>query len=546
MLFSRKNKQRQMPAFSFCEQSAEGLKTWVSILPRRDTKALVKQLIKAGRELTASKCQLTQALIVIDILAEPLMTAANGLLSESFAKHNKLDAFKKRQEFFNLFGQIYYFTGQKQLATKPGLIADELFIKANDYLSNAVIASYQLYETPPVGCWRLLHSIYQYSLIDSGNEANALKLSACYKTIIGLACGSPEKLNTQQIAIMAEYLRTAVVNIRICAEANKDTHFAAITTKDQASNRYLPISDTSKESENTIYFDLSLLKSTLASSSLSKELAEHLTSSYGQLRNRAYKRTAGKGTLEVCSGIQAIHYYLCGGKPFEDFAKRFTCLSNMLSETSSPGGRKDVWNGVYSTNWQSTEFSGESIEFQIQNSQQDSTEQKRAFPIQQVNIGDLNPKGYRLSGNNIALRDFKPGTIIGIKNPQQDHWHVSVIRWSKTQREEKSIGVELFTPHIQPCGIKIRHSKNGTDFVPAFLLPPSVSNENNRENSTSLLLSHINLSGKTAATIINSESEEHIVLGDCIEQSGSYSRYLYTSQDAGNGKASNSKELKHG
>lgn len=542
MLFSRKNKQRRsaMPAFSFCEQNAEGLKAWVSVLPRTDTKALANRLMQAGKELASSDCQLPQVLTVLDILSEAINTAASNLANQSLAGGQEIDTFRKRQAFFTLFGQIYFITGQKKLAQKPSLACDELFIKANDFLSQAAFASFQLYETPPTACWQLLNRIYHYSLTDSSSEANAVKLGATYKTVAAIACASPEKLTTSQLEVLIEYMRTAVVGIRICADASTYTYFQVDIDGNQAPSRTIASDQTAPRADNVIYFDFESLRSTLASSSLSKELANHLSASYGQPKKRAFSRTPGTGELEVCSGISAVHFYLNGKQAFEEFSDRFrsaiskqtdTSLIN-LSATTAPNS-KDVWSGAYSTNWQQSQFDGESIEFQIRNSRSDNGEVRHEFHVQNVAICDITPKGYQLCGNNIALKECKPGSLIGVRNPEQQHWHVCVIRWSKTDKDKKWIGVELFAPHIHPCGIKIVHSKHGTDFLPALLLPPEPSNgvDAAHRNSFSLLIPKLNLNGKTAATLINANSEEQIVLGECIEQTGSYSRYLYTSHD---------------
>ncbi|MGB1191315.1 MAG: hypothetical protein ACPG3T_00165 [Pseudomonadales bacterium] len=84
MFFKRKNKQHRatLPEFSFCEASIKGLQSWVNVLPRTNIRAMANQLIVAGKELTASNCQLSQLLTVLDILNEPITTVASGLLTQ--------------------------------------------------------------------------------------------------------------------------------------------------------------------------------------------------------------------------------------------------------------------------------------------------------------------------------------------------------------------------------------------------------------------------------------------------------------------------------
>jgi hypothetical protein len=58
------------------------------------------------------------------------------------------------------------------------------------------------------------------------------------------------------------------------------------------------------------------------------------------------------------------------------------------------------------------------------------------------------------------------------------------------------------------------------------------SNQEKRaDNGASLLLPQLNLTGKTAAIMVDEKSKKTIVLGDCIETSDGYCRYLYTDKN---------------
>ncbi|MBT5922430.1 MAG: hypothetical protein HOH29_01735 [Cellvibrionales bacterium] len=557
MFFKRKNKQRKhtLPQFSFCEPSIEGLRSWVNVLPRTNIRAMSNQLIVAGKELTASNWQLSQLIAVLEILDEPIMTITNGLLRQQVNSEQEIDIYRKRQEFFNLFGHIYCVAGQAQLNSKSAQHIDELLIKASDFLCNATIASYQLYETPPEGCWQLLHKIYQYSLTSSCTEANAVKFSASYKTITAMSCASPEKLSASQIEVLAEYMRTAIVGVRISEDADNQTNFCVSFNEDQQPHRFIKKAEENEaeEDENVIYFDFHKIQITLASSCLSSNLEKHLNSSYGPPQIRAHTRTASTGALETCSDLSAIHYFLSGEKTFESFTRRFS-TELTLGENKDNQNKKqksnDVWNGIYASNWQKTEFNGNSIEFKIRNNRDNKNNKMEQFPVQRISIADLNPSGYKLVGNNIALKVYKPGYLIGLKHSDEQKWHVGIIRWSRSIKNEKQIGVELLTKKIQPFGIMIVHSKHGRDFIPALMLPAyseesqshnsannfstdtANSNQEKRaDNGASLLLPQLNLTGKTAAIMVDEKSKKTIVLGDCIETSGGYCRYLYTDKN---------------
>ena len=558
MFFKRKNKLRQkaLPEFSFCEANVEGLRSWVNVLPRRNIRAMANQLIVAGKELTASNCQLNQLVAVLEILGEPIMTVSSGLLTQQIKDDHEIDIYRKRQEFFTLFGHIYCVAGQAQLKNESAQHIDELLLKAIKFLCNATIASYQLYESPPAGCWQLLHKIYLYSLTNSYTEANAVKFSSSYKIVAALCCASPEKLNAKQIEVLAEYMRSAIVGVSICENPNNHTNFCVATNEDQQPYRYMPKTEVLKMNSNesnghhhkpdshnnVIYFDFHKIRTTLTTSCLSRDMAKHLSSSYGMPQVRAHTRNAATGTLEICSDLSAIHYFLSGEQSLESLTQHlgeeYTAGSNTAKQKITHD-KNDVWNDIYASNWQQSEFNGNSIEFQIQKNNTKKIHHSPEFAVQRIAISDLNPSGYKLVGNDIALRAYKPGNLIGLKHTDENNWHVGIIRWSKAIKHEKQLGIELLTKQIQPYGIKIVHSKQGGDFMPALLLPESTCQEKNckaSSNGASLLLPRLKLKGKTAAIMINTQSKKQIVLGDCIEESGGFCRFLYTDQNISEGK----------
>jgi len=145
-----------------------------------------------------------------------------------------------------------------------------------------------------------------------------------------------------------------------------------------------------------------------------------------------------------------------------------------------------------------------------------------------------------LSGNDAALKEYRTGALIGIKNPNQPHWHVAVVRWSKSGEEKKTLGVELLDPNIQACGVKVLHTQHSAEIKPALLLPPEsptadAANDAGQavtEASPGILMPRIDLSGKTSAMIITIDEQYNIMLGNCIEQSANSSRYEYSTQES--------------
>ena len=50
-------------------------------------------------------------------------------------------------------------------------------------------------------------------------------------------------------------------------------------------------------------------------------MAKHLSSSYGMPQVRAHARNAATGTLDICSDLSAIHYFLSGEQSLESLTQ---------------------------------------------------------------------------------------------------------------------------------------------------------------------------------------------------------------------------------
>ena len=562
MFFSRKNKQRrELPTFRFCDPGAGGLLAWASVLPRKDSMALAKQLLQAGDELRASECTLGEMVELLEVLAEPIATAAEGLLLLRGTNERQIDIYRKRREFFNLFGQLYYSLAKKQQAINSSVHCEQLLLKASEFLCEAIIASHNLYQLPPADCWHALHAMFEYSVSDAYSESAALTLLADYKTVVALSCASPEKLSNAQIESLTELIRGALAGVRISSEPGDKTYYSVKLSCDHSPSRIRSI----KNDVDSVYFDFTEMAALLSANRLSVALADNLKLSYGPSVARVFPRhlpsfaaaDSRDAVLETCAGISAVHYYLCDEMGFEGYIDRYHrattismdvdtasrdnnfndithCDVNFDSSDVNPRHSRehnDVWSSIYSTNWHQFGSVGDAIESEIiHQAKNDVAEHKRDFPIQLLSIKDLNAKGYCLLGSSSALKRYKTGSLLGIKNLKQQHWHVAIVRWSKTDDDKKSLGIELLDPNIQACALKIVHSTHGTELLPAFLLPIDavVGVPGNASSAQPRILTpRLSLKGKASAVLVVGDSRKQVLLDECLEQGASFGLYSY-------------------
>ncbi len=544
MLFRRNysNRSLALPAFSFCEPTAEGLKSWIKILPKTDPHALANKLIQAGEDIATSQCELEQALPALDMLATPLHNAAQGLTQFHSKDQSDSAALLKQQRLYSLYGQIYFFTAQKHLELKSGPACDGLMLTASGYLCRAMLTSYQLQESAPSGCWKQLHAIYLYSITDSHSATTATRLDDNYKAMVSLACANPDKLNSTQLASLFDYLQNIDTGVRINATPTDQSHFKLATHQDVAPQRYLHCDQHGSQAHSettpaaTLYLNFQKLQSDLSSSSLSPELIGQLANCFDASPHRTFNRALGAGTLDICHGFEQIHYYLSGEKSFESFTRPFinTYTVDDLSSINSMGEpcskTNDIWKSDYKTGWNNVEFSGDSIEFKIRTSLDNEDKSSGGYNLNSITIVDTNPTGYCLSGHHLSFTNYKSGNLIGLRDAENGKWNVAVIRWTKNEDDQRKLGVELLGPDIKPYGIKIIHSKQGTELLPALGVSPLKKDRSTSDdaNLANLIIPNLGLKAKSAATLIGEDVEQRIILSDCVEKTNEYCRYAHT------------------
>ncbi|PNB77182.1 molecular chaperone, partial [Pseudomonas sp. FW305-BF6] len=70
---------------------------------------------------------------------------------------------------------------------------------------------------------------------------------------------------------------------------------------------------------------------------LNLDTLQHLHAAWGQSSERGFQRTVGHGTLTLCVGMSALHFYLGGKRPFNDILKKPGARPAQFSATAPTG-----------------------------------------------------------------------------------------------------------------------------------------------------------------------------------------------------------------
>jgi len=340
--------------------------------------------------------------------------------------------------------------------TRPPLQA---MLFSMNYLSHALVFSFQEYAPAPRNVWKELHFIYDFTADLSRENAslalpagdtrhNSMSISQAYKRILLSTLADPYHLPFGAIWEIFEQLFTwaDLVVIRPFNKIpNPAGHFVIKPQSDKAPIPYNKF-DPDKGNEDYLLLDATalthLINETLSAwdgkppaelSSLSPYYAElilkHLSRSWHLPPKRVLPRRQSSGSMQLAYGINAAYFFLNGEQEFRPPA------------------------GIESDEI----IAGEPVH----DDDQDLT------PEQNYRI-DTWTRMDQGTGGVALVRQGKPGISIRVgelvalrPGHDSDNWSAGVIRWLMARRDgTHKIGLEILSDKVQPAAI---HAGSGSE-----------------------------------------------------------------------------------
>lgn len=216
------------------------------------------------------------------------------------------------------------------------------------------------------------------------------------------------------------------------------------------------------------------------SSSFDKTLVTYLRSAWSEL---AYgeERVETEEQIRACVGMDALHYYLAGGKVLKDFLGEMVSLAIVYEEKENINSIEqkrsgDIWSSFLSDPKGDliTEMLPPELNFQQYFEESDSARDNRDYPSHQIKMIDQSEHGCCLVWTQEAASRIEIGSLVGIKSNISKHWQVGEVRWVEHKEDGIShTGVRLLQTHAIPLGIDIPlRFGAGKNTDVALLLPP--------------------------------------------------------------------------
>lgn len=380
-------------------------------------------------------------------------------------------------------------------------------------LTDTLIRCYQLYFPTPRNLWLELHQLYllaesngletsevsdpAFKVIESSTIADA------YGRVLLLATAKPNQLRQQELSALYHATEEWSDLIAIKKAGESSDLFVFDLHQDRPPTYRTHVSVAGTESRYIDSADLVDRLSRVAAGQppagfsvpkgITDGLIKHLQQAWGALTERSFKRVSETGSIHLCLGLGALHYYTSGCVSFESQVSsgQLKILSDdddnpFLSGRagkSGPRPHKELLEGE--DPWAHAADSGkrrmaedartEDIDFSritsaLQESARESKVHFQQYTCEKVNVS---PGGYCLEWAGEAPAQLRTGELMGLREPGFDEWAVGVVRWVKQlPKQGVQFGAELLAPRAIPAGARVlKKTGDATDFMRVLVLP---------------------------------------------------------------------------
>jgi len=499
-------------SLSFCEATPRDLKRWIATLPKANLGETARLLYQGLGELNQLLTPSENRLQLLELLRPEVHYVCKNLERHFLSQAIVLDERPRKVANLCQALQNHLAVGYKQIIARVSshytkdraTLLSTALQRALHCLNGPLIRASQLYCPVPDGLWLEMHQIYLISrqhqlnniqVPDSlANHARSLSTEQTYVVALLLGCSRCNQMRQSNIGRLAEVLDAWSTLVKLQSPAEVTSLFAVAQSVD-APPRYkslfleeqlqsllginpLPLAAAIKD-----YLDLPAEQRAksplLVPHGFTLDLLQHLGAAWGDVSERTFQRTAGQGTLTLCIGMSALHYYLGGQKSFSEMLKLPAVNgAAQFSTQFTNSASNDAWSIAFDA-----EASGSSHhmlpyeEIQYHPTEEDggdpASNAQQTFPTHALHVINHSPGGYCLAWPKDVPSQLQAGEMVGIQDGPGQGWSIAVVRWIRQVRNGGTqMGIELVAPHAQPCGLQlVRTTEQSSQFLRALLLP---------------------------------------------------------------------------
>jgi hypothetical protein len=499
-------------SLSFCDATPKDMKRWISTLPKANLGEMARQLYQGLGELNQLLTPSDNRMQLLELLRPEVSFVCKHLERHFLNQSVVLEERPRKVANLCQALQNHLAIGYKQIIARvaPRLSRDRTTLlttalqRALHCLNGPLIRANQLYCPVQDGLWLELHQIYQIArqlqlhsipVADSqAHHTRTLTVEQTYLVALLMGCARCNQMRQHNIGKLADALDawSAMVTLQQPLDDNSlyavapstDTapRYTSLYAEDQRTN-LLGINPRALSAALQRYIELPIEQRSQSylhvPPGLSIDVLQHLAAAWGDVSERAFQRTPGQGTLTVCVGMSALHYFVGGHKSFSELLLvPSVTVSKVAEYTLQPlePAKHDPWAQAMDVQRSGTSTNMlpfEEIEYQRDEADGGAaaSDGQKSFPTYGLHIVNHSPGGYCLAWPKDVPDQLQAGEMIGI----QDHghgWSIAVVRWVRQVRSGGTqMGVELIAPFAQACGMQLLRAEQSSQYLRALLLP---------------------------------------------------------------------------
>ena len=494
---------------SFCEATPRDLKRWIANLPKANIGETARQLYQGLSELNQLLTPSDNRLQLLELLRPEVYYVCKHL--ERHFLHQAIVLDERSRKIANLCQalQSHLAIGYKQIVIRvtPRFSKDraplmtQALQRAIHCLNGALIRATELYCPVPENLWLELHQLYrigcQFQLQnlsvrdELASQTQKLSIEQTYVVALLLGASRCNQLRQNQIARLAEVLEPWSQWIKLQPAKPENGLFAIAPDLDtgpryrskflaEQQERLLGIDPQPlvMAIENHLQQSTDKVSPLPVPAGLNLDTLQHLHAAWGQAAERSFQRTVGHGTLTLCVGMSALHFYLGGQRSFNDILKKPGARPAQFSATDPTARAKDQWRHAFDAaphGTADTLLPYEEIEYpHLQNDDShEASDRQQHFPTYALPVINHSPGGYCLAWPGAVPAELQAGEMVGIEDAAGQGWSIAVVRWIRQVRGGGTqMGIEQVAPCAEPCGLQlIRSHDEHSQYLRGLLLP---------------------------------------------------------------------------
>jgi len=552
---------------SFCDATPRDLKRWIAGLPKANIGETARQLYQGLGELNQLLTRSDNRLQLLELLRPEVYFVCQHL--ERHFLHQAIMLDERSRKISNLCQALqgHLATGYKQIVLRiapkytkdRAALLSEALQRATHALKGQLVRATQLYSPAPEQLWFELHQLFrcacdlqlQHRRVRDELASLTGELSVEQTYIAALLLGSARcnQLRQNPIAQLAQVIEPWSAWLKLHPGHSGEGLFA-ISPEIDTGPRYRS-KFRSEQQPGLLGFDPQPLVKAIEAhllhqdtstplpvpTGLTLDTLQHLYATWGEAAERSFQRTVGQGTLTVCVGMSALHFYLGGERTFSELLKHPGSRAANFSRTVAQG-EKDSWSQAFDAAPQSKadEFLPyEEIRYEPLADDESDADSPPHYPTYALPVINHSPGGYCLAWPKEVPAELQTGEMVGIQDTAHQGWSIAVVRWIRQVRGAGTqMGIELVAPHARPCGLQLVRSRDEHSHYLRGLLLPEISAI---DLPATLLAPRLPFQ-EGSKVLINTQGEEHRAgLDRRVASTHSFNQFAYrsleTAQDGG-------------